>query len=131
MYQHATSSANLSSCPQEREGCRMRSCCPECCAQISSCRFVLSCSYYSSCSADLFAGYKEDFSKGQNIVHLMRGAQLAFQQHNKAPYISVTRFVQYVARQFVKCKADCFCSSVWLKTKRLLTLFKDFLYRIS
>jgi len=41
MYQPVTITTSLSSCPQEREGCRMRSCSPECCAQISSCRFVL------------------------------------------------------------------------------------------
>jgi hypothetical protein len=66
----------------------------------------------------LFAGYEEDFSKGQNTVHLMRRAHLAFQQHNKAQYISVTRFVQYMGRQFITCKA------VWLKTKCFANEFR-------
>jgi len=49
----------------------------------------------------------------------MRGVHLAYQEHNKAQYISVTRFVQYVGRQFTTCTA------VWLKTKYFANEFRN------
>jgi hypothetical protein len=48
------------------------------------------------------AGYTEDVSKGQNAIHLMRGALFTFQQHNKARYIFVIRFVGYAVTLHVK-----------------------------
>jgi hypothetical protein len=88
----------------------MRSCCPECCAQISSCRFVLAVVTTTVVRLTCLQVIKR-ISARTNTVHLRRGAHLTFQPHYKAQYISVTRFVHYVGGQFITCK------EVWLKTK--------------